>query len=101
MQQGFPPLYKPGQGHLFFIGEQIDSADVLEIKPQQIRGAGAAAIQGLPCPSGLAWQRNKSEDSDFKIPRGSVECDKYSESFRDLSRFSWLSPPLRRGPPRC
>ena len=50
-------LHQTGQGGLLFIGEQVDPADVLEIKPQQIRGAAAAALTGPPGPSGLAGQK--------------------------------------------
>ena len=37
LQEGFPSLDETGQGDLLLIGEQVDPADVLEIKPQQIR----------------------------------------------------------------
>ena len=56
-QQCFAALHQTGQGDLLLIGEQVDPADVLEIKPQQIRCAAAAALTGPPGPSGLAGQK--------------------------------------------
>ena len=34
LQQGLPPLYQTGEGHLLLVGQQIHSTDVLQIQPQ-------------------------------------------------------------------
>ncbi len=68
-QQGFAALHQTGQGDLLLIGEQVDPADVLEIKPQQIRRTAAAALTGPPSPSGLAGQKLALVKSNFRVPR--------------------------------
>ena len=68
-QQCFAALNQTGQGDFLFIGQQVDPANVLEIKPQQIRRAAAAAITGSPCPSGLAGQKLALVKSNFRVPR--------------------------------
>ena len=57
LQQSLTSLHQPGQRHLLLIGEQINPADVLQVQPQQICRAAAAAIAGFPGPSGLTGQR--------------------------------------------
>ena len=56
--QRLTPLHQTRQCHLFLIREQINPANVLQVKAQQIRRAAAAAsVTGLPCAWGLRWQR--------------------------------------------
>ena len=61
LQQGFAALHQPGKGHLLLVRQQIHPPDVLQIQPQQIRGA-AAAIAGFPGPSCLTGQRLQGGD---------------------------------------
>jgi hypothetical protein len=69
VQQGFAALHQTRQCDLLFVGEKVDAANVLEIKPQQIRRAAAAALTGSPCPSGLTGQKLALVKSNFRVPR--------------------------------
>jgi hypothetical protein len=69
MQQGFAALHQTRKHDLLFVGEKVDSANVLEVKPQQIRRTAAAAFTGSPCPSGLTGQELAVVKSNFRVPR--------------------------------
>ena len=81
LQQSLTSLHQPGQRHLLLIGEQINPANVLQVQPQQICRAAAAAVAGFPGPSGLTGQRRGAIGLPSGFPAAVVSATKALNPF--------------------